>query len=327
MKLTRRQLFALATTLPILSKTPILTKMEEEYEPDESIIDLKERLRIVKDWEHTGLLDGTTGYIDRMNLACSLANQIRTDFNSSFALSLVFNIFKDSLHNSFCSLNDLFNLWVLRSPEALIYWHVDGKLRSEAVYGMTMKLKTQFSYDKDLQKQHGYAKYFIDILAQEIKLELFRFCVRTIMKNIEKNGTNKINIKDIKKIVKDRCGVEPTWMLTSPEMAEVLGFKCTTSLMPNLAYMNWEGLKVYVDPLAPTNWHLFGHKSGYFTSGFTFAPYIPLTPIEYEDPMNTNNYLGFTERCGFATRFSYSLRPETSKMVSGGKTFYQIALI
>ena len=217
-------------------------------------------------------------------------------------------------------------------------------LEDQTIEARPHKLKYVWSYEaqQDLQSQ-----YNIDIeaemtatAAQEINLEIDRTILSDLYLNAgtktawdystaegdtvkEKNENLFVKMVEVSNIIHRRTMRGPAnWIVTSPEIASM--FETATAgftIVPSKTFESAMGIqyvgtastnmRIYKDPLFPTNQILMGYKGdSYLDSGYFFCPYIPLT----ETPVVLDTE-SFCPRKGLVVRAGRA-------MLRDGKKFY-----
>lgn len=158
---------------------------------------------------------------------------------------------------------DLVSVRPTLGPAGVIYFKTNNKLESFEAYAKSRMLK----------------KTDPECIAEEMNREII-FNIRNNVGTITtKSWNNKETIINaISETFDELSGVGKKWIVTSPDVAEILIGERVEHLIKSFEMLNPEWY-VVVDPLYPLNEILIGYQDD-FLDGYFYNPYVTLTDCE-----------------------------------------------
>ena len=201
------------------------------------------------------------------------------------------NTYKELLTNIYSPYNfigyHIVNCCAMKGPTCFIqHKNTRPRWKSDEDFSKSVMACTRKSRYKE------YVSELLMCLGLEISLE----CTREIVGDLRNNATNVsvCNMETLESEINsacdkifEKCGVRPNWMITSPEIADLLTFEPVNVNKPySTMGINLEGifnnekdeLLLLKDPLFPTYQILLGYKGDEeHPSPYYYCSYIPLT--------------------------------------------------
>ena len=152
----------------------------------------------------------------------------------------------------------------------------------------TRMLKTRW-YENPKISEDDFISFMVQDIAREIN--------REVLNDLRNNALNQLccNWKSLEDtVISAKNNIHATWMLASPEAVEYLDIKDSSEFTNSFSirqFADFNGLKVWQDPLVPANQVMLGSIQ---EDGYWYCPYIPLgKPVQ----ISSLSYGGLITRC------------------------------
>ena len=158
---------------------------------------------------------------------------------------------------------DLVSVQPMLGPGGIIYFKTDNKLESIEAYAKSRILKETDA----------------ECIAEEMNREIIFDIRNNVGTTVTKSWGNKETIVNaISETFDELSGFGKRWVVTSPDVAEILIGERVEHLIKSFEMLNPEWY-VVVDPLYPLNEILIGSQDD-FLNGYSYNPYVTLTDCE-----------------------------------------------
>lgn len=224
-----------------------------------------------KEFKLPGIDNVTAIVLGNLRLLAKLNNDNNDDY-----IALAQDIFADDFIGP-----DLVSFQPMLGPASAIYYQDSkGQLVSEDVSAKTRKFK---AHAMPNNMETFEKREIIKLVAKELQAEITREIAADLRNNagtkgeVESLDDIKDNINELNSLIHAKTNSHATWIYCNPDMANAyLGTNLKFDSNLNITFLgSSNGLKIYIDPLAP-NTLVLGHK-GNLKPIYHYCPYIMAT--------------------------------------------------